>query len=86
MSRRLEQEVAACASASATKDPRFPALTLRELDDVRLEISVLSSPARVSSDDELDADRYGVVVQSGDRRGVLLPAVDGVTSLLLPME
>ena len=76
----LAQEIAACAVACATRDSRFWPVCEGELCDLVLEISVLSPPVKVDGVDALDPQRYGVVVSSGARRGVLLPNVDGVNS------
>jgi AmmeMemoRadiSam system protein A len=76
----LAQEVAACAVACATRDSRFWPVCEGELCDLVLEISMLSPPVKIDGVDALDPHRYGVVVSSGKRRGVLLPNVDGVNS------
>jgi MEMO1 family protein len=77
----LAAEVAETAVSAATNDPRFPPLRADELDGLQLEISVLEPPETVSSKDQLDPAIYGVVVSSGSRRGVLLPAIPGVDSV-----
>ena len=44
-------------------------------------VDVLTDPAPVESEAELDAARYGVIVEaSGGRRGLLLPDLPGVNS------
>ena len=62
--------VAACSS-----DPRFPRVESRELADIDLEISVLGPPEPVSSPDEIEIGRHGVIVELGWHRGLLLPQV-----------
>ena len=42
---------------------------------------MLSDPEDISSPDELDVKRYGVIVSSGHRRGLLLPDLDGVDTV-----
>jgi AmmeMemoRadiSam system protein A len=74
----LADEIAACAVACATRDTRFSPVGEGELSELDLEISLLSAAEPVRSANELDPDRYGVVVSAGERRGVLLPNVDGV--------
>ncbi|HEX6245640.1 MAG TPA: AMMECR1 domain-containing protein, partial [Polyangiales bacterium] len=64
-----------------TRDLRMDAVHPDELAALRVEISVLHPPVRVSERDELDPRRDGVVVESGRRRGVLLPDVEGVDSV-----
>lgn len=62
------------AVAAATRDPRFSPLDPSELDDLEIEISVLS-PARRARADEVTVGRHGLLVSRDGRRGVLLPQV-----------
>jgi AmmeMemoRadiSam system protein A len=62
------------AVAAATRDPRFESVRLEELNDVRIEISILS-PLRTGTPDEIEIGRHGLVVTRGPRRGLLLPQV-----------
>lgn len=76
----LAEEIIANAVAAAVKDPRFPPVTATELPALSYEVDLLSPLRPIASEDELDPERYGVVVESGRRRGVLLPAIEGVTT------
>jgi AmmeMemoRadiSam system protein B/AmmeMemoRadiSam system protein A len=71
----LQDTVADMAVAAATQDPRFPAVTLGEMKDIHIEISVLSVPRRVQSADEIELGKHGVIVRRGSRQGVFLPQV-----------
>ncbi len=73
----LAREVAGNAVEAATHDPRFAALDVGELDDLEISVDVLHAPESCTIAD-LDPERYGVVTSSGWRRGLLLPALDGV--------
>ncbi len=73
-------EVIANAIKAATADPRFPPITPDELDDLDLSVDVLSEPEPCGKSD-LDPARYGVIVESGWRRGLLLPDLPGVDSV-----
>lgn len=73
----LAEEVAANAIEAATNDPRFPPLSADELEDLEIKVDVLHEPEACSFDD-LDPERYGVIVTSGWRRGLLLPDLPGV--------
>ena len=44
-------------------------------------MDVLTKPERISGPQELDVKRYGVIVSSGRRRGLLLPDLDGVDTV-----
>ena len=46
--------------------------------DLDYTVDVLTQPEPVTSIDELDAKKYGVIVQAGYRRGLLLPDLEGV--------
>jgi len=63
------------AVEAAIDDPRFSALTLSELKDVEIEISVLSPLKRVDSADKIILGKHGVLVRKGDQGGVFLPQV-----------
>lgn len=77
----LVEEVVSNAVSAATRDPRFPPLTEDELGEITISVDVLTPPEPVSSLEELDPVRFGVVVQSGARRGILLPDLPGVDTV-----
>jgi len=66
------------AIAAATADPRFAPVTRAEVPGLTIEVSILTPPEPVDSIDALDPRRYGVVVEDGGRRGVLLPGLTGI--------
>ncbi len=70
----LSELVRDMAIAAATKDPRFPPVTVDELDIVDVEVSVLSKPKR-SSVDDIVLGKHGVIISKGNNRGVFLPQV-----------
>lgn len=75
----LAEEVTRNAVQAATQDPRFPPLHADELGDLDLSVDVLHAPESATIE-QLDAKRYGVIVMSGYKRGLLLPDLDGVDS------
>jgi len=77
----LATEIIQNAISAATRDPRFPPVRPDELDDLVISVDVLSPPEPAASLRELDPKKYGVVVQSGWRRGLLLPDLEGVDSV-----
>jgi len=77
----VAEEIIANAISSATRDPRFPAVTPGELGDLSYSVDVLTAPEPVESQDQLDPKKYGVIVESGFRRGLLLPDLEGVDSV-----
>jgi len=76
--KNVAEEVIANATSSATRDPRFPSITPDELADLDYSVDVLTKPEPVESEDQLDPKRYGVIVEAGMRRGLLLPDLEGV--------
>lgn len=77
----LTEEIISNAISAATRDPRFPEITPDELDSLVINVDILTEPEEISSQDELDVKRYGVIVQKGWRRGLLLPDLEGVDSV-----
>jgi len=71
-------EVIHNAISAATGDPRFPPVTGEELNALEISVDVLGEPEAISSMAELDPKAYGVIVESGLRRGLLLPDLEGV--------
>lgn len=70
------------ARAAAFEDPRFPALTLAELSETSVEVSILRPLQPVRSRDELDPARFGIEVRDhSGRRAVLLPDIPGVETI-----
>ncbi|MDP2660144.1 MAG: AmmeMemoRadiSam system protein A, partial [Dehalococcoidia bacterium] len=74
----LAEEAIANAISSATRDPRFLPVEERELEELAYSVDVLSPPEPIDGLHQLDPRRYGVVVERGYRRGLLLPDLDGV--------
>lgn len=77
----VAEEVVSNAISSATRDPRFPPVSPSELPEMEYSVDVLTSPEPVKGQEELDPKRYGVIVESGGRRGLLLPDLEGVDSV-----
>ncbi len=73
----LVDVVVRCAVAAASQDPRFEPLTILELAETHIEISVLTPLQLVREVTEIVVGRDGLVVQLDQRRGLLLPQVAG---------
>lgn len=74
----VAEEVIRNAIEAAAADPRFAPVSAKELPEITVSVDVLSQPVRVFSESELDAKKFGVIVKSGMRRGLLLPDLEGV--------
>ena len=66
---------------AGTEDPRFPPIGLEELPDLICNVDILGAAEPITSFAELDVKRFGVIVSSGWRRGLLLPDLDGVDTV-----
>ena len=71
----LHEIVAKMARAAAFEDPRFMPVTRDELDDLDIEISVLTPMRRIQSLDEFELHRHGIYIKKGYRSGTFLPQV-----------
>ncbi len=74
----VASEIIHNAVSSATEDPRFPPVDPSELDSLEYSVDVLTRPEKVVSKKDLNPAKYGVIVKCGDRRGLLLPDLEGV--------
>lgn len=73
----VASEIIALAIEAGTRDPRFMPVSEKELADLEYSVDVLSE-AEPATLQDLDAKRYGVIVTSGHKRGLLLPNLEGV--------
>ena len=77
----IAEEIIHNAIAAATQDPRFPPISKEELDELDISVDVLSEPEPVKNLEELDPKKYGIIVESGWKRGLLLPDLEGVDTV-----
>ncbi|MFO7950272.1 MAG: AmmeMemoRadiSam system protein B [Candidatus Fermentibacteraceae bacterium] len=71
----LGEAVARMARQAADEDPRFPPISRDELEEIRLEISVLSPLRLVEDTSQVEVGEDGLYLIQGGRSGVLLPQV-----------
>ena len=71
----LYQVVEHMAKAAAFEDPRFYGVTMEELDDIDIEISVLTPMKRIQSIDEFELGKQGIFIRKGYHTGTFLPQV-----------
>lgn len=77
----LALEIVENALNAASQDPRFPRVEEGELPHLTVSVDVLSTPERVAGPEDLDIRRYGVIVRFENKRGLLLPDIDGIRSV-----
>jgi AmmeMemoRadiSam system protein A len=83
----LAEELIANAISAAARDPRFKPVRANELPQLCYSVDVLSAPEPTTFE-ELDSSIYGVIVEdeTGERRGLLLPKLEGVNTASKQVE
>jgi hypothetical protein len=71
----LAETVAKMAAAAAFQDPRFPPVRAEELEELDVEISVLTPLRQISDVKAIEVGTHGLYVKSGGYAGLLLPQV-----------
>lgn len=71
----LSHTIADLGASVADSDPRFNPVAPAELDEIDVEISILTPEREVHSVGEIEPGRHGLIVEQGHRRGLLLPQV-----------
>ncbi len=76
----LGEAIVISAINAATEDPRFMPVTLIELENLEIEVTVLTMPHRLKAKPEelpgkIEVGRHGLIVQKGPYSGLLLPQV-----------
>ncbi|GHV41629.1 hypothetical protein FACS1894187_23490 [Synergistales bacterium] len=79
--KNIAAEIIQNGVSSCSKDPRFAPITPDELDDLTYSVDILNAPEPISDKSQLDVKKYGVIVTSGECRGLLLPNLDGVDTV-----
>ena len=74
-------EVINNAISSCSRDPRFYPVKSDELEFIKYSVNVLMPPESINSIEELDPQKYGVIVTASfNRRGLLLPRLEGINT------
>ena len=77
----LVEAVIDSAINAATQDPRFPSLSNKELEEVVFEVSVLTPPELIETNNpkeyisKFKVGEHGLIVERGGFKGLLLPQV-----------
>lgn len=77
----IAEEIIQNAVSAGARDPRFLPVKEDELDELVYSVDVLMPPEQIYSLDDLDVKKYGVIVSNGNRRGLLLPDLEGVDTV-----
>ncbi|MBZ9686504.1 AmmeMemoRadiSam system protein A [Clostridium estertheticum] len=76
----IASEIMRNAIEAGEEDPRFSPVSEGELEDIVFSVDVLTEPIPALKE-ELDPKKYGVVVRSGRKSGLLLPDLEGVNTI-----
>ncbi len=82
----VAEEIMTNAISSATRDPRFPPIAASELADLEYSVDILTKPEPVKDVSQLNPKKYGLIVESGFPRGLLLPDLEGVDTVERQIE
>ena len=68
------------AISAATRDPRFPPVDVSEMDDIVVEVTVLTQPELINVQPHelpeiIEIGKHGLIVKEGYNQGLLLPQV-----------
>ena len=74
----IAEEIIYNAISSGTRDPRFNPIEKNELEELVYSVDILKEAEPITDISELDVLKYGVIVRSGFRTGLLLPNLEGV--------
>ena len=77
----LIEEIINNAISASGHDPRFNAIQSEELMDLEIKVDILMEAEKIESIDQLDVKKYGVIVEKGHKRGLLLPNLEGVDTI-----
>ncbi|MDD5727177.1 MAG: AmmeMemoRadiSam system protein A [Victivallales bacterium] len=71
----LGDNLAHNALNAAFNDPRFPGLAAEELDEVEIEVSILSPPRAIAGLEDFIIGEHGIILECRGRSAVFLPQV-----------
>lgn len=77
----LFDEIVYSAISACSSDPRFNPVREEELPLLEIKVDRLYPAEVIASVEMLDVVKYGVIVEKGSRRGLLLPNIDGVNNI-----
>ncbi len=68
------------AVSAAVRDPRFPPVRYEEMDEIVVEVTVLTPPVKIDATPSdmpkhVEVGRHGLIVRKGIYQGLLLPQV-----------
>ncbi|RCK71793.1 MAG: putative ACR [Ignavibacteriae bacterium] len=73
--KNLLQTVIDAAYNAAVNDIRFNPVKVEELEDISIEISVISNLKEIKDISEIEVGTHGLIIEEGEKIGILLPQV-----------
>lgn len=77
----IAQETVYNAIAAATEDFRFLPIQTDELPYLNYAVSILSEPIPIKDTSKLNPKKFGIIVKTGAKTGLLLPDLPGIETL-----
>lgn len=77
----IVEEIISNAISAATQDPRFGPVQQEELPELSYSIYIIEKPEKISSKENLNPEIYGIIVKSGLKTGLLLPALENIRTI-----
>ena len=71
----LDETIIEMAQAAAFRDPRFQAVSKDEIDELEIEISVLTPLKEIDDIKDIEVGKHGIIIERGGYSGLLLPQV-----------
>ncbi|MBM7557988.1 AmmeMemoRadiSam system protein A [Halanaerobacter jeridensis] len=82
----LAQEIIDNAIKAGFNDPRFSPIKADELEELTYTVDRLEEPEEIDSKEQLDSEKYGIIVKKGHSTGLLLPNLEGINSVKKQIE
>lgn len=79
--KNIAAEIIQNALSAALEDPRFEPMDKGEIKDLEISVDILNPAEKIKDRSELDIKKYGIICQSGDNKGLLLPDIEGIDSV-----
>jgi AmmeMemoRadiSam system protein A len=82
----IASEIIQNAVSAGFADNRFDRVRVSELRELTYSVDILSSPEPIDSILDLNPRKYGVIVRSGRKKGLLLPNLEGIDTVAAQLE
>ncbi|MBI9010392.1 MAG: AmmeMemoRadiSam system protein A [Tenericutes bacterium] len=77
----IAEEIIQNTVSAGTRDYRFNKVRANELERIEYSVDILKPAKAIKSKEELDVKKYGLIVRSGKRSGLLLPNITGINTI-----